>query len=77
MNEVSDHFTRLAMAQPSPVSTRDLPGINVPFFWPMVAAAQMTEQGMDLYARNRKFLGRWISNTNENPAAPIVKPPKS
>lgn len=32
------------------------PNINVPFFWPMQLAASLTEQGLDLLARNVKFL---------------------
>jgi poly(3-hydroxybutyrate) depolymerase len=30
--------------------------LAVPFLWPMAAAAQMAEQGLELYARNLKFL---------------------
>ena len=44
------------MTQPSGVSTSDLPRLNVPFFWPMAAAAQFAEKGMDLYAKNLRFL---------------------
>ena len=29
---------------------------SVPFFWPMAAAAEMVEQGLELYGRNLKFL---------------------
>jgi poly(3-hydroxybutyrate) depolymerase len=44
------------MAQLSHVRTHDLRGVNVPLFWPMLAAARMVEQGLDLYAKNLKFL---------------------
>jgi hypothetical protein len=32
------------------------PQINVPFFWPMQLAADMAAQGLELAARNVKFL---------------------
>ncbi len=32
------------------------PNVNVPFFWPVQLAASMAEQGLELYARNVKFL---------------------
>jgi len=32
------------------------PNVNVPFFWPMQLAASLAEQGLELYARNVKFL---------------------
>jgi poly(3-hydroxybutyrate) depolymerase len=41
---------------PNRIPTHHLRGVDVPFFWPMVAAARMTEQGLDLYADNLKFL---------------------
>jgi poly(3-hydroxybutyrate) depolymerase len=44
------------MAQSDRIPTHHLRGVNVPFFWPMVAAARMAEQGLDLYADNLKFL---------------------
>jgi poly(3-hydroxybutyrate) depolymerase len=33
-----------------------LSGIGVPLFWPMTAALQIAEQGLDLYAKNLAFL---------------------
>jgi polyhydroxyalkanoate depolymerase len=30
--------------------------LSVPFLWPMAAAAQIAERGLDLYAKNLKFL---------------------
>ncbi|GGF43575.1 hypothetical protein GCM10011611_57520 [Aliidongia dinghuensis] len=33
-----------------------LAGIGVPLFWPLVATAEMAEQGLELYAKNLKFL---------------------
>jgi hypothetical protein len=32
------------------------PNLNVPLFWPMLAAAQLAEYGAELYAKNLKFL---------------------
>ena len=46
----------MTTTDPARVKTRDLPGIGVPLFWPMLAAARMAEQGLDLYARNLEFL---------------------
>ncbi|MHB1667434.1 MAG: alpha/beta fold hydrolase [Thiomonas sp.] len=42
------------MSTPSP--TAPVPNINSPFFWPMQLAASLAEQGMELAARNVKFL---------------------
>jgi poly(3-hydroxybutyrate) depolymerase len=39
---------------------RDLSGVNVPLFWPMLAAARMAEQGVELYAKNFKFLAEEV-----------------
>jgi poly(3-hydroxybutyrate) depolymerase len=33
-----------------------LAGISVPLFWPMTAAAQLVEEGVELYAKNFAFL---------------------
>ncbi len=44
------------MAPSAHIPTRDLSGVCVPLFWPMVAAARLTEQGLDLYAKNLSFL---------------------
>lgn len=38
------------------VATRELTEDNVPLFWPMLAAARMGEQGLELYAKNLEFL---------------------
>jgi poly(3-hydroxybutyrate) depolymerase len=40
--------------------THELSGIGVPFFWPMVAAARVTEKGFELYADSLKFLAEEI-----------------
>ncbi len=34
----------------------ELARVSVPLFWPMIAAARMAEQGLELYGRNLKFL---------------------
>jgi poly(3-hydroxybutyrate) depolymerase len=34
---------------------QDLRGVEVPFFWPMLVAAQLAEQGIEIYARNIEF----------------------
>jgi poly(3-hydroxybutyrate) depolymerase len=44
------------MAHSDKIATRELTGVNVPLFWPMLVAAQMGEQGLELYARNLEFL---------------------
>jgi poly(3-hydroxyalkanoate) synthetase len=38
------------------VPTQELSGIGVPLMWPMMAAARMYEEGLDLYAKNIHFL---------------------
>ena len=37
---------------------RELSGISVPLMWPMLAAEEIAEQELGLYARNLKFLAR-------------------
>jgi len=45
------------MTKPSRASPHKLASVSVPLFWPMIAAAQLAEQGVDLYyARNLEFL---------------------
>ena len=44
------------MVKPSRLSPHKLAGVSVPLLWPMIAAAQLAEQGVELYARNLKFL---------------------
>ncbi len=44
------------MAHSDEMATRELTGVNVPMFWPMLAAARMDEQGLELYAKNLEFL---------------------
>lgn len=43
------------MANPSHVATHERSRLSVPFLWPMAAAAQMVEDGIELYAKNLKF----------------------
>lgn len=40
----------------APADSRTLTGISVPLFWPMLTAAQLAEQGVELYDKNVKFL---------------------
>src|SRR5579859_1149899 len=35
-------------------------GLNVPLFWPMIAAAQLAESGAELYARNLEFVAEEV-----------------
>ena len=45
------------MTKPSRASPHKLASVSVPLFWPMIAAAQLAEQGVGLYyARNLEFL---------------------
>jgi poly(3-hydroxybutyrate) depolymerase len=46
----------MKMAHSDKIATRELIGVNVPLFWPMLAAARMGEQGLELYAKNLEFL---------------------
>jgi hypothetical protein len=39
-----------------PAASRKMAGMSVPFLWPMAAASQMAEQGLDLYAKNLAFI---------------------
>lgn len=48
------------MAQSDKIATRELAGVGVPLFWPMLTAARMAEQGLELYARNLKFLSEEV-----------------
>lgn len=41
-------------------STHELSGVGVPFFWPMVAAARVTEKGLEFYADSLNFLAEEI-----------------
>jgi poly(3-hydroxybutyrate) depolymerase len=44
------------VAHSDKVATCELTEVNVPLFWPMLAAARMGEQGLELYAKNLEFL---------------------
>lgn len=44
------------MARASTAVPHRLSGLGVPLFWPMTAALQIAEQGLDLYAKNLEFL---------------------
>ncbi len=44
------------MSKHAPVRPHHLKQLSVPFLWPMAAGAQMIEQGLELYARNMKFI---------------------
>jgi poly(3-hydroxybutyrate) depolymerase len=53
-------------------AARDLAGITVPAFWPMLAAAQMAEQGVELYAKNAEFLAEEVKIHHELRPAPAT-----
>jgi poly(3-hydroxybutyrate) depolymerase len=44
------------MSEHAHVRPHHLKQLSVPFLWPMAAGAQMIEQGLDLYAKNLKFV---------------------
>jgi poly(3-hydroxyalkanoate) synthetase len=44
------------MANQSPVKSSEFSRASVPAFWPMALAAQLLEEGAELYARNIKFM---------------------
>ena len=44
------------MVKRSQTPPHKLAGVGVPLFWPLIAAAQLVEEGVDLYAKNLKFL---------------------
>lgn len=62
----------MAKAKPARPATRNLSGVNVPFFWPMLAAAQMVEEGTELYAKNLKFLDEEIKINHERRPKPAT-----
>src|SRR5438093_4662871 len=39
----------------SPPSARELTGVSVPLMWPMLAAAKLAEEGLEIYAKNLRF----------------------
>jgi poly(3-hydroxybutyrate) depolymerase len=61
-----------AMAQASHVSAPNPPGIAVPFFWPMAAAAGLARQGLELYADNIKFLAEEAKIQHERRPEPAT-----
>ncbi|MDE1952963.1 MAG: alpha/beta fold hydrolase [Betaproteobacteria bacterium] len=44
----------------TPSTTAPVPNINAPLFWPMQLAASLAGQGLELAARNVKFLGKEV-----------------
>jgi poly(3-hydroxybutyrate) depolymerase len=44
------------MTLPQPATHDKLSSLSVPFLWPMAAAAQLVERGLDLYATNLDFI---------------------
>jgi poly(3-hydroxyalkanoate) synthetase len=50
------------------VKSANLSPIGVPAFWPMMTAAAMIEQGLDLYARNLEFVAEEIKLRGLRPA---------
>jgi len=51
---------RHSMAKTSTVHADNLKGIDVPLFWPMIAATQMAEAGLKLTADNMKFMNEEV-----------------
>jgi polyhydroxyalkanoate depolymerase len=47
------------------VKSADLSALSVPAFWPMAMAMTMFEEGVDLYAKNLKFIGEEIKIHDE------------
>ena len=56
---------KTTMTESTHVPARGLPGVNVPLFWPMLAAARMAEAGLELYAKNLKFVEEEIKIHHE------------
>ena len=46
--------------------------LNVPLFWPMLAAARLAEQGAELYAKNLKFLEEETKISHERRPEPAT-----
>ena len=44
------------MPHTRPAAPHKLSHLGVPLFWPMTAALQMAEQGLELYGKNLEFL---------------------
>ena len=44
------------MSERGSIRSQGLKHLRVPFLWPMAAGAKMIEQGLDLYARNLRFV---------------------
>ena len=53
------------MPNERPSRTSELTLMSVPAFWPMALAAALVEQGIELYARNLKFVEEEIRIYNE------------
>lgn len=51
---------------------RSLTGVNVPLFWPMLAASQMAEEGIELYAKNLKFVDEELKISHEKRPKPAT-----
>lgn len=60
------------MTRSSDVLVSKLPGIGVPLFWPMIAATQLTQRGLELYADNMKFLAEEAKIHHESPPRPAT-----
>src|SRR5438105_3508078 len=61
---------KMAQSQKRPIHrarTTSLPlaGVSVPLMWPMLAAAKLAEEGLELYARNLKFVREEIKIHHE------------
>jgi poly(3-hydroxybutyrate) depolymerase len=53
------------MSPSSDTAAREPQSVSVLFFWPMLAAAQLADQGIGLYARNLKFLAEEVKIHSE------------
>jgi polyhydroxyalkanoate depolymerase len=53
------------MAKKTSVASSELSLASVPAFWPMAMAADLAEQGLELYARNLKFVDEEIKIHDE------------
>jgi poly(3-hydroxybutyrate) depolymerase len=53
------------MANQPAVKTSELKQTSIPAFWPMAMAASLAEEGMELYARNLKFVDEEIKINDE------------
>jgi poly(3-hydroxybutyrate) depolymerase len=56
---------RMTESEKRKILPAELSGISIPLMWPMLAAAQITEEGLELYARNLIFVEEEIKIHHE------------